>query len=331
MCHPKRALKPAEKSDKMKTTLLYITFLFSFSALSFNTDSVKIDVEGCTLKGTLVTQDDFSTSTPLVILIAGSGPTDRNGNNSQMTNNSLKMLSEMLVENGYACLRYDKRAIGESKLEDFDQRKMNFDYFVSDVSAWVEKYAADVRFHQIVLAGHSQGSLVALLAAKDNKNVDAVISLAGAGQPIQEILKKQLKPQLSIQLQGVVFAKLDTLAAGDTLQITPDYLHSIMHPSIQNFMISWMKYDPAKVIGELKIPVLIINGSTDIQVDVEEAKLLSEGNPNATLKIIKKMNHVLKYIKSKDLEPQLEVYGDPDLPLHEKLTKELLAFLLTLA
>jgi len=315
----------------MKFTLLYISLILFGSAFSFSTDSVEVAVEGCTLKGTLVTQDDPSSATPLVILIAGSGPTDRNGNNSQMSNNSLKMLSDMLVENGYACLRYDKRAIGESKLDNFDQRKMNFDYFVSDASAWVEKYAADVRFNQIVLAGHSQGSLVALLAAKENENVDAVISLAGAGQPIQEILKKQLKPQLSVQLQGVVFAKLDTLAAGDTLQVTPDYPHSIMHPSIQNFMISWMKYDPAKVIGEVKVPVLIINGSTDIQVGVEEAKLLAEGNSEASLKIIKKMNHVLKFIKSKDLEPQLEVYGDPDLPLHEKLSKELLAFLLTLA
>jgi len=323
-------LRLVEKSDNMKTFLLYISLIVGSSAFSYGIDSVEVSINGCTLKGTLVTQDDFSSATPLVILIAGSGPTDRNGNNSQMTNNSLKMLSEMLVENGYACLRYDKRAIGESKLDNFDQRKLNFDYFVSDASAWVDKYAADVRFNQIVLAGHSQGSLVAMLAAKENENVDAVISLAGAGQPIQEILKKQLKPQLSIQLQGVVFAKLDTLAAGDTLQVTPDYLHSLMHPSIQNFMISWMKYDPAKVIGDLKIPVLIVNGTTDIQVGVEEAKLLSDGNPNAKLKIIKKMNHVLKYIKSKDLEPQLEVYGDPDLPLHEKLTKEVLAFLLTL-
>jgi pimeloyl-ACP methyl ester carboxylesterase len=320
-----------EKSDKMKIVLLYISLILGGSSFSFSSDSVEISVEGCTLKGTLVTQDDVSSATPLVILIAGSGPTDRNGNNAQMTNNSLKMLSDMLVENGYACLRYDKRAIGESKLDNFDQRKMNFDYFVSDASEWVNKYAADVRFNQIILAGHSQGSLVAMLAAKDNENVDAVISLAGAGQPIQEILKKQLKSQLSVQLQGVVFAKLDTLAMGDTLQVTPTYLHSIMHPAIQNFMISWMKYDPAKVIGELKVPILIINGSTDIQVDIEEAKFLSEGNPEAKLKIIKKMNHVLKFIKSKDLEPQLEVYENPELPLHEKLTKELLAFLLTLA
>ncbi|MBD3636202.1 MAG: alpha/beta hydrolase [Crocinitomicaceae bacterium] len=310
-------------------SLIFFSCLTVF-ALSYQQEEVSLKAKGCTLKGTLVTQDDVSQSTPLVILIAGSGPTDRNGNNPQMSNNSLKYLSDMFVENGYACLRYDKRAIGESEVTEFSHVNISFDSFIEDAIAWVNQYAADIRFHQIILAGHSQGSLVALCAANQNENVGAVISLAGAGEPIHEVLKWQLAQTLSPEIQGVVDAKLDTLAAGDTLQQVPDYMMSLFHPSIQPFLISWMKYDPAEQAKKLNVPLLIVNGNRDAQVSVEQAKMLKEANPDAELKIIRNMNHVLKFTKLKSGLEQLEVYGDPDLPLHKKLPKVILKWLETL-
>lgn len=298
-----------------------------YQANAFVEEEVELVTEDCTLKGTLTTQDDPSQSTLLVILIAGSGPTDRDGNNPAMENNSLKMFSEMIVDNGYSCLRYDKRAIGASSVENLTKETLNFDLSISDASEWVNKFAADVRFHGVVLAGHSQGALVALAAANQNENVRGVISLAGAGQPIHQVLKWQLAKSLTPEMQGLVNAKLDTLAMGDTLKYTPDYLYGFMHPSVQPFLISWMKYDPGAEAAKLKVPLLIVNGTRDLQVQVSEAELLKEKQPNAELAIIKNMNHILKFTKEKEMGPQLEIYSDPDVPIHKNLAKPIVSFL----
>lgn len=292
---------------------------------------MELETKACTLKGTLVTQDDLSKATTLVILIAGSGPTDRNGNNPQAENNSLKYVSDCIVDAGHACLRYDKRGIAESTLTEIEAGTVNFDSFISDAVAWVDKYAADVRFNNIVLAGHSQGSLVALCAANQNENVKGVISISGAGQPIHEILKWQLSRTLSIEMQGLVNAKLDTLASGNNIIVVPNGLESLMHPSIQPFLISWMKYDPAKEAANLKVPLLIVNGTTDLQIRVnEDAKVLKEAQPEADLVIIKNMNHTLKLAKTKDIGLQMEYYTNPDYPLHKKLPKAILKYLAAL-
>lgn len=298
------------------------------SATAFTNEEVEVEASNAKIKGTLTWSGDASNPQTLVILIAGSGPTDRDGNNAQMTNNSLKMLGEELTNNGFACLRYDKRGTAASKLpDDFNPKKMSFEFFIEDANSWVNLFAADERFDKIVLAGHSQGSLIALCVANKNENVDAVISLAGAGRPIQEVLKKQLAATLSIEMQGLVNAKLDTLAKGDTLKDAPQMLHSIMHPSIQPFLSSWMKYDPCKQIATLSVPVLLVNGTTDIQVGVEEMELLAKAYPAAKAIKIKKMNHIFKTIKSTDMGLQLELYAEPDAPIHKKLTSTLVKFL----
>lgn len=311
----------------MKLTSLFFILLITGFGFGYVEEEVELQAEGCTVKGTLTTQDDIATSTPLIILIAGSGPTDRNGNNPQAKNNSLKYVSDLLVENGYSCLRYDKRAIAASAIENFNQKELSFDQMISDASEWVNNYAADVRFHKIILAGHSQGSLVALCAANKNENVSGIISLAGAGKPIHEVLKWQLSRTLKIEMQGLVDASLDTLAGGDTLKHVPDYLANLFHPSIQPFLISWMKYDPAKEAAKLKVPMLIVNGTTDLQVTIKDAKLLSEANPAAQLKLIKNMNHVLKFTKSDEIGEQMELYTDPEIPLHKKFPKVILSWI----
>lgn len=312
----------------MKAIFLFSFLLLTSTLLAQQMEAVELTTSECTVHGTLTFTGDTSKQQTLVILIAGSGPTDRDGNNASMKNNGLKMLSEQLVANGYATLRYDKRGIAESKLPlSFDQKNMSFDFFIDDANAWVNQFSEDGRFNKIVLAGHSQGSLVALCVANKNEHVDAVISLAGAGQPIHQVLKKQLAATLSIEMQGLVNAKLDTLAGGDTLKDSPKMLYSLMHPSIQPFLISWMKYDPAKEIAQLKQPVLLINGTYDIQVAVSEMELLAGANENAKAVKISKMNHVLKFINTKDMGIQLEQYAEPDVPLHKKLMKPIVKFL----
>lgn len=311
----------------MKYIHLIISIFLLFNSFGYKEEKVELQQEKVTIMGTLLSSEDSSKTQPLVILIAGSGPTDRNGNNPQMSNNALKMLAESLADKGYGVLRYDKRGIGESKIKDFDQTYLSFDDFIEDAIDWANKYAVDVRFNQIILAGHSQGSLIALCAANQCKNINGVISLAGVGEPIHKILKWQLNKTLKTEQQGLIGAYLDTLAMGDTLKSTPGVLAELFHPSVQPFLISWMKYNPTEQAAKLKVPFLIINGTTDIQVTVQQAEKLKASNKNASYNIISNMNHVLKFTKEKDMMAQLEIYSNPDFPLHKKLTKTIIKWL----
>jgi pimeloyl-ACP methyl ester carboxylesterase len=261
---------------------------------------------------------------PLVLLIAGSGPTDRNGNQPGMENNSLKFLAAELLKNGIASLRYDKRSVGSSVItEEIDLR---FDTYISDAKAWTDLLATDPRFSRIIIAGHSEGSLVGMLAAVNNKKVNAFISIAGAGRPIDEILKEQMSG-VQPEARSMIYSMLDTLRAGDTISNVPVIFYSLFRPSVQPYMISWIKYDPKAEIAKLNIPVLILNGTTDIQVKVKDAQLLAAANPLAKLKIIENMNHVLKECKSEDKEIQEKIYEDPNAPLKKELMETILPFI----
>lgn len=312
----------------MKIIFILIALVLTTPLFAQKAEELELERKGCTLKGTLTLSSDTSKNQTLVMIIAGSGPTDRDGNNAGMKNNGLKMFSDKLVENGYSTFRYDKRSIAASKMPiTFDQKDLSFDDFIADADSWVQKLKSTNKFDKIIIAGHSQGSLVAMCVANKNKDVAAVISLAGAGRPIHEVMKKQLAATLSIEMQGFVNAKLDTLAMGDTLKDSPKMLYSLMHPSIQPFLISWMKYDPAIEIANLKQPILLINGTYDIQVAVSEMQLLASKNESAIAKKIGKMNHILKFINTKEMDYQLQQYAEPDVPLHKKLMKPILKFI----
>ncbi|MDI1355148.1 MAG: alpha/beta hydrolase [bacterium] len=263
---------------------------------------------------------------PVVLIIAGSGPTDRNGNQEELQNNSLKFLAEELRKNGIASLRFDKRGIGQSSDVNKDEYEMRFETFSNDVKAWIDLLYADKRFSRIIVAGHSEGSLLGLIASENNKKVKAYISISGAGRPIDEVIKEQLQnvpPDVREQMYGM----LDKLKKGDTLGNVPPIFYSLFRPSIQPYMISWMKYDPQKEIKKIKVPVLIVQGTTDLQVKEKDALALAKGQPKAQLKLITNMNHVLKDCESLDKEVQKKIYGDPDLPLNKELVKIIVNFI----
>ena len=101
---------------------------------------------------------------PAVLVIAGSGPTDRDGNSAAMKkhNDSLKMLAGQLVSWGIAALRYDKRGVGESKSAAGVKEETRFEDMIADASLWLESLKANARFSTLGIVGHSQGSLVGM-------------------------------------------------------------------------------------------------------------------------------------------------------------------------
>jgi pimeloyl-ACP methyl ester carboxylesterase len=256
---------------------------------------------------------------PVALIIAGSGPTDRNGNNPQMKNNSLLLLAHELAAQGIASIRYDKRGIGASKDALISEENLRFENYAEDAKAWVAQLKADGRFKKLIVMGHSEGSLLGLLACEQ---ADVFVSLAGAGRPIDVILKEQLAVQLSGKKKLLRAANegLTKLKEGKLVEDSPVELFGLFRSSVQAYMISWMKYDPAVEISKLKIPVIIIQGTTDLQVQVKDAELLHAASPISRYILIEGMNHILKLSPS-DRQKNIETYSNPELPLAPELLR----------
>ena len=232
----------------------------------------------------------------LIISVAGSGPTDRDGNNPQMKNNSLKMLSDSLVSKGFSTLRIDKRGVGKSTITNMKEENLSFDTFVNDLSKWTNAMK-EKGFKRVYLMGHSEGSLISIIASQRNSNINGLVSIAGAGTSADSLLLTQIKSQPP-QIQELVKYYLDTLKLGKLLTNIPPYMNALFRPSVQPYMISWIKYNPSIEISKLKIPILILQGDNDLQVSIDDALKLKNANPFSSLKILSSTNHVLKIVKN---------------------------------
>ena len=288
-------------------------------------EPIVLKTSTCEIKGTL-TLPAQKQDIPVVLIISGSGPTDRNCNQQTLKTNAYKYLADTLQKLGIASVRFDKRGIGESTEKDFKEINLRFDTYVEDVKAWVELLSNDKRFSGIIVAGHSEGSLLGLVASKNNPKVKGFISIAGAGRAADDILKEQLASQPQV-VRDIVFPMIDTLKKGDTIPNVPITLYSLFRPSVQPYMISWLKYNPQEEIKQISIPILIIQGSTDIQISETDAELLAKANPSAKKIIIKNMNHVLKDCDTKEKQVQLVTYNKPELPLNKEFVKEMVDFI----
>lgn len=242
-----------------------------------------------TLEGTLTLPASLKKRVPVVLLIAGSGPTDRNGNSSvpglqQM--NMFRQLADSLTRRGIAVLRYDKRGSGTNSKNyaaNLAKTEPNFDHGVDDAVGFIRQLQADKRFSSVTVAGHSEGSLVGMLAATQTK-ATRFISIAGPGQNIADIIKVQFaNGGVQGDMLSTAIRDLDSLKAGQAVKQPPLLLASFFAPKAQPYLISWMKYDPADVIKAFKGPVLILQGKRDIQVAVTEAERLKAARPDAKL------------------------------------------------
>ena len=259
---------------------------------------------------------------PVVLIIAGSGPTDMDGNSLlgavTLKNNSLKLLAEGLARRGIASLRYDKRGIASSAAAGKEEKDLRFDDYVADARGWIELLSEDSRFSGIFVVGHSEGSLIGMLASEGNAKVKGFISIAGAGHPAYEIIETQMSNQPA-EVRQLVKNINDSLRAGKAVNDVPVGLMALYRPSVQPYLMSWYRYDPCEILSGLKLPVLIVQGDRDIQVPVADAERLKQALPAARFFIVENMNHVLKPCESTDLATQQAIYANPDLPVSEEL------------
>ncbi|WP_315809367.1 MULTISPECIES: alpha/beta hydrolase [Pseudomonas] len=277
------------------------------------------------LRGTmLLPQGD--TPPPVALLIAGSGPTDRDGNNPEGGQNAyLRKLAEALAENGIASVRYDKRGVARSLPAAPREEELSVEAYVSDVVAWSDKLAHDPRFGRQILIGHSEGALIASLAAP-RTHAEALVSLAGSARPIGDVLREQLQARLPPLLLAQADQLIDGLQAGQLQPRVPEPLKVLFRPSVQPYLISLFRQDPARAFAELKLPTLVLQGTNDIQVGVEDAQALKRAKPDSDFHLISGMNHILRIVPTSGPQ-QLASYNNPNLPLARELVQRITTFI----
>lgn len=309
----------------IKTVLTVAILLIAQFSYSQDVDTIFLDGNDIKIH-TVLTKPEGIKSPPLAIIISGSGPTDLNGNQPIMSNNSLQYLSDALVANNIATLRYDKRGVGQSVSKDFKESDLTIETYANDLDTIINHFKQKkLKFKNIYLIGHSEGSLIALMEAQNN-SVKGFVSLCGAGNSADVLLKKQLEPKLPKSFYTQVESIIDSLDNGHQINKIPPQLYSLFRPSVQPYMISWFKYHPTELIQNLDCPVLIVQGEKDIQVDLEEAGLLAESTSNGQMVVIKDMNHVLKTIQGDILE-NMASYTNPDLPINKDLIQQISEFI----
>jgi len=263
---------------------------------------------------------------PVVVMIGGSGPTDRNMNQGkELSTNSFLMLAKGLAANGIAAVRYDKRAVGKSAAAT-QTANISLDDYINDANLFFNKLSADSRFSKVIILGHSEGALIGLIAALQVKPA-AYISLCGMEHNLVDLMGQQLKPVLSLTEYQIFREIADSLKAGKMVKrAMPSTFAPLFTPSSQSFLISSLKYDASTEIKKLNIPLLVVGGTTDIQIPAVAATHLAKLNSRATLKIIPGMNHILK---KAPLDQALNVatYSIPSLPLHPGLLPVITAFI----
>lgn len=304
-----------------KHLVIFLLFIFSTSVAQEATYTSKEVTISKHINGTLLTSIDAN-KPDLAILIAGYGPTDRDGNQNFLKTNNIKKLAIGLTKNGIATFRYDKRIVKQIRQNNVD-KNLSFDDFVADAIDVLDYFKNLNQYNKIYIVGHDQGSLIGMLAAKDK--ADGFISIAGAGQTIDSVIIEQIEktaPQFTADTKRI----FNILKSGKTTTDYPVALSSIFNIETQRFFMSWMKHNPVDIISTLNVPTLIINGTKDLQVSEAEALLLKEAAKDASIQIIKNMNHVMVTITGDDLENS-KSYNESQRPLADGLLEKIISFI----
>ncbi len=283
---------------KLSLFIIAITSLCMAQEKEYNSAGVRINKY---VEGNLVTPySDSDQEVPLIIFIMDSGAINRDGNDRMSKNDTFKKLAFELAKKGIATFRYDKRLFKMDGLG-IREHEISLDHFIEDAKSSVAYFKNNKTYTKIVILGHGQGSLVGMLAAKDG--VDGFISIAGNAKSIDQVIIEQIAKQAPGLDKSAAAAFTQLKQNGRASGYEPA-LESIFRYDLQPFMKSWMKYDPSQIIAELEMPILIMHGDQDIQVELSQAEKLKESVPQSEYLIISHMNHILKEIKGGRLENQ---------------------------
>lgn len=277
-----------------------------------------------TISGSLVMPKNPSGKIPVVLIIPDEGPTDRDGNNEKMgiSGNTYKILANDLGKNNIATLRYDKRLVGASVTKG-KESELRIEDYNDDAFALINMLTADQRFSKVIVFGHGQGALVANQAILDT-DVKGLITAEWPADRADKVLTERLKGRAQY-MQDEFKTFLDSLKKGKTTDNIDAALYFIAKPSMQNFIMSWCRYEPLRTIKKVKVPMLIIQGTTDKLVTVDNGQRLKKAKSEAQYLEVKNMNHILKEAPA-DEEQNVATYDKPDLPLKPEIVPAIVEF-----
>jgi hypothetical protein len=281
------------------------------------------------LAGTLVEPGE---DRPLVLILPGSGPTDRDGNNpGGVTAAPYRLLAEALAEHGVGTLRIDKRGIAGSRNAAYDPNAVTIADYVEDTRRWIAAARAETDVPCVWLLGHSEGGVIALAAADAGvPDICGVLLVAVPGRGFADVLREQLRANpANAPILAEAEGALAVLEAGNRVDATRLHpaLQGMFSPSVQGFIIDLMAHDPAALAAKAEVPMLIVQGGRDMQVAQADGDALAAANPDATYVTIADMNHVLKTVETDERQANLMAYVDPSRPVSPRLVAAILEFL----
>jgi len=291
---------PIRLGGALAVSTLLIALTATAQAAPLIAEEWTLPTETGHLAGTLL-RPDGAGPWPAALILAGSGPTDRNGNSTMFPggNNSLKQLAEALGADGVASLRVDKRGVAGSATAALAENDLRFEHVIADAVAWAERLKADPRFSSLTIVGHSQGAQVGMNAAWLS-DADGFVAINGPGQGLFDLLREQLRTSLPVRSRVQAEKVMQELEAGQVVEEPPVELTILFRRSVQEFLMSWNRHDPLQEIARLPLPVLVVQGTTDTQVSPDEARNLAAARPDARLVLVEGMNHVLKMVAADD-------------------------------
>lgn len=306
-------------------SLLIFSGCFEAEPLPATQESLSLETRAGDIYGTLEMPGRRG-KVPLVLIISGSGPTNRDGNtaNTPGKNDGLALIADALLEEGIASFRYDKRGVGES-VDAIDESGLLFTDYIQDAISWMKKLRKDERFTSIGILGHSQGSLVGMIAASTT-NADFFISVAGASSTADELLLRQLEQGSPPEVIEYSRQVLSELKKGNMVSPVAPSMAFLFREEAQPFLISWIQFDPKTELARLNMPISVVHGAHDIQIPLAQAQALADANPRASLEVIPGMNHVFK-LAPLDPQQHLIAYTDPNIPLAEDFVLHLKKYL----
>jgi hypothetical protein len=276
------------------------------------------------------TFEDAGKGAPVVLIIPGSGPTDRDGDNPMgVTAAPYRLLADALAAKGVSSVRIDKRGMFGSKAAVPDPNKVTIADYATDTHGWVAAIRKRTAAPCVWVLGHSEGALVTLAAAQQPEGICGIILVSGAGRKLSDIIREQLRANpANAPVLDQAMAALDKLEAGQHVDVTGmnPALVRLFAPQVQDFLIDEFRHDPAKLAASIRVPMLIVQGERDIQVSTADAKALAAAQPKATLVLIPAMNHVLKDVASDDRAANVATYSDSSLPVDSTLVDAIVNF-----
>ena len=297
----------------MRYCFLFILFFVCNFNLILGNDYIVKSYDNHNLHGTLIESESLNST--LAVIIAGSGPTDRDGNNINLKGNYLMMLAEGLNENGISTFRYDKRGVGKSLGDITSPDEIKFTDYINDAISIINHFRETKKYKRITVIGHSEGALIGMIASRSI--ADSFISIAGAGEDYLTLIERQLsiQPEYIKSMSTPILKQLKNKKLVDSV---PPLLNSLFRSDVQVYLIDASSYLPVVEISKLDIPVLIIQGTHDIQIDVDDAIKLDMAAKNSQLELIEGMNHVFRQASQNRLL-NIQTYGNPNIPIDNNM------------